>query len=170
MIISIDPGTTESGFVVWDGKYVRRKGIVENDTLVQMLRPGSRGALIEQGLPKGNSLVIEQIRSYGMAVGKETFDTVFWSGRFAEAWNPRPWSQVPRLAVKMHLCHSARAKDTNVWQAIVDRFGAPGTVKKPNLHYGEEYGDKTTKLVKHMRAALALAITVWDGGRREDVD
>lgn len=162
MIVAIDPGSEQSAFVIWDGIVVHRKDIVSNQELLGMLNRGPYGAnerRIDAGLPKGNHLVIEQIRSYGMAVGAETFDTVFWSGRFAEAWEPRPWTMMPRMDVKMHLCHSARAKDTNIRQAVIDMCGKPGTVKEPNLVYGEEKGNKDSKIGSHMWPALALAIT-----------
>jgi hypothetical protein len=48
-----------------------------NDVLGRALRTG--------GLP--DVVVIEKIESYGMAVGAEVFDTVWWAGRFAEAAN-----------------------------------------------------------------------------------
>ena len=59
-----------------------------------------------------------------MAVGAEVFETVHWSGRFTEALWPTPVVQLPRRAVKLHLCGSARAKDPNIRQALLDRFGA----------------------------------------------
>ena len=170
MIIAIDPGTTHSAYVIWDGLCAHRKGLLRNETLLESLAsevsaphsPIRQSIGIDYGLPKGNHLVIEQIRSYGMAVGAEVFDTVFWSGRFAESWSPRPWSQMPRMDVKMHLCHSARAKDANISRALKDRFGEIGTVKNPNYIYGEQLGNKDAKMKKDMWAALALAVTWWD--------
>jgi len=97
-----------------------------------------------------------------MAVGATVFDTVFWSGRFAEAWYPMRFDLMPRMDVKMHLCHSARATDSNISQAIKDRCGERGTVKEPNLVYGEEAGNKESKIRKDMWQALALAITWFD--------
>jgi len=67
------------------------------------------------------NMVIEQVRSYGMPVGATVFDTVFWSGRFCQAW-PNEFHQMPRLKVKQHICHDSRAKDSNIIQALVDRF------------------------------------------------
>ncbi len=65
-----------------------------------------------------------------------------------------------RFDVKLHLCGNARAKDTNIRQALIDRFGgiegkskAVGTKKAP----GPLYGCKS-----HMWAALAVAVTWWD--------
>src|SRR5438309_8443003 len=97
----------------------------------------------------GEQLVIEWIESYGMPVGKEIFDTVRWVGRFQQAWrDPEGVRFIPRRAVKLHLCNSPRAKDSNVRQALLDKFGPQGTKKNK----GPLYGVKT-----HAWAALGVA-------------
>ena len=148
-ILAIDPGPTESAFVLWDGKRVQNKGKWENDELLGRLRT-ERPAL----------LVIEQVASYGMPVGKDVFETVFWSGRFAERWNQQ-WKRVPRKDVKMFLCGSMKAKDSNIRQALIDRFGKPGVKKAPNEVYGED-GSKEKKLKADEWQALALAVTAYE--------
>jgi hypothetical protein len=55
-----------------------------------------------------------------------------------------------RRDVKLHLCGSARAKDPNIRQALLDRFGPVGTKKAP----GPLYGVKS-----HIWSALAVAVT-----------
>ena len=81
-------------------------------------------------------LAIEMVASYGMAVGADVFETVFWIGRFADRWEtgPRLVSDIParrpamlvyRRDVKLHLCGQANAKDANVRQVLIDRYG-PG--------------------------------------------
>lgn len=162
MIIGIDPGSEQSAYVIWDGIAIYDKGIVDNETMLNLLRSRTEGRAIEKGIPKGNELVIEQVRSYGMAVGASTFDTVHWSGRFEEAWYPRKCTLMPRMDVKMHLCHTSRAKDTNINAALKDRFGKIGTVKNPNLTYGEEKGSKDSKMKSHLWAAFAIAVTEYD--------
>ena len=94
------------------------------------------------------------IACYGMAVGAEVFQTCLWIGRFLDRWRSE-WNThlVPRLMVKMHLCHSARAKDANVRQALIDRFGAVGTKRAPGRLYG---------VSSHCWAALGVAVTTWD--------
>ena len=149
-IIAIDPGPVFSAYVVWDGNEVVSKGILENPKLLKFL--------IERW--DSCQMVIEEVRSYGMPVGITVFDTVWWSGRFCQAWGEQ-FFRVPRLQVKQYLCHDSRAKDSNIRQALIDRFGKPGTKKAPNLKYGED-GSKEGKLVKDMWAALALAVTFWD--------
>ncbi len=109
-------------------------------------------------------LVIEQIESFGMAVGREVFETVFWTGRFAEAWCPKRFERMPRREVKQHLCRSARATDSNIRQALIDRFG-PGTDKA--------FGKKKAPgplfgITGHKIAALAVAITWFDQHGHEE--
>ena len=66
-------------------------------------------------------------------------------------------SLVYREDVKLHLCGSPRAKDANIRQALIDRWGgkaeAVGTVKKP----GPLYGVKS-----HAWSALAVAVTALE--------
>jgi hypothetical protein len=94
-----------------------------------------------------------------MAVGREVFETVFWTGRFFEAATRRgaDVSWLPRKAIKVHLCGSARAQDSNIRVALIDRFGgserAKGTKKAPGALFG---------IKAHEWAALALAVTWWD--------
>lgn len=102
-------------------------------------------------------VVIEQVASMGMAVGEEVFETVFWSGRLWQALTSEGWTvdRMKRMPVKMHLCGDSRAKDSNIRQALIDRFGpgkerAIGTIKKQGPLFGVS-GD--------VWAALALAVT-----------
>lgn len=137
-VLAIDPGTTESAFVVWDGKVVHR-GIVPNEEILPIVAAAASSGI--------DLIAIEMIACYGMAVGKETFETCVWIGRFMERAT-RPVHRVTRLAVKMHLCHSAKAKDGNVRQALIDKHGAPGTMKNKGPTYG---------IAKDLWAALAVA-------------
>ena len=135
-ILAIDPGPLQSGVALMDFNPDRRAlpyGVVNNANLLAHLWDGSLAT---------DYFAIEQIRSYGLAVGATTFDTVEWGGRFMEAWLTRadlPESRIlriPRLWIKTHLCHSARAKDANVRQALIDRFGPQGTKKNPGPTFG----------------------------------
>lgn len=146
-ILAIDPGTRESAWVIWDGERVKECGKEANDLLVDYL--------LSVKVFNITHTVIEKVASYGMPVGEEVFETVFWSGRFAQvlASIDVPTARIVRQAVKLHLCHSNRAKDGNIRQALIDRFGAVGTKKSPGPLYGIK-GD--------MWAALAVAVTHWD--------
>jgi hypothetical protein len=142
-VLAIDPGPVESAVVLVDGDIVLWFDKASNSDLLRKLATWRFSS----------HLVIEEIACYGMPVGKEVFDTVFWSGRFAQAF-VESWSLLPRISVKMHLCHDSRAKDANIRQALIDRFGgkqrAIGTKKSPGPLYGIS-GD--------CWQALALAIT-----------
>lgn len=97
-------------------------------------------------LPIWEVIAIEMIASYGMPCGKEVFETCLWIGRFTE--HCREPRLVYRRDIKMHHCGSARAKDANIRQALIDKYGAPGTKKNPGATYG---------LKSHLWAAFALA-------------
>ena len=145
-ILGIDPGPVRSAYVILADGVPTRHETVDNQEL--------RGVLATSlYIP----VVIEKVESFGMAVGAEVFETVFWSGRFAEAAQPRPVHRIGRREVKLHLCGSSRAKDSNVRQALVDRFGgkdvAIGRKAAPGPLYGVS-GD--------VWSALAVAATWAD--------
>jgi hypothetical protein len=160
-VLGIDPGSERSAWVLYDGQRVYLHGITENSRLLQEI-----GRINADGFECADigRLVIEEITSYGMPVGREVFATVFWSGRFAEAFNARRWAPagqsfetLPRRDVKLHLCQSARAKDANVRQALLDRFGGEKAAKGNKAAPGPLYG-----LRKDEWAALAIAVTWVD--------
>lgn len=151
-ILAIDPGTTQSAWVVYDGERPVRFGLEPNEAVLSMLR----GADVDR-------LALEMVASYGMPVGREVFETVLWSGRFLEAAGV-PETLVYRKDVKLHLCHSMRAKDANIRQALIDRFGgnkraAVGVKAAPGPLYGFR---------KDLWAALGVAVTWWDTKRESD--
>ena len=63
-----------------------------------------------------------------------------------------------RKDIKMNLCNTTRAKDSNIRQALIDRFGVPGTKKSPGMMYG---------LHKDMIQAFAVAVTYFDMNKEE---
>lgn len=142
-IIAIDPGSTESAFLTLDNGIISSFGKISN---LEMLAKIHFSRSFEY-------LVIEQIASYGMSVGEEVFETVYWSGRFAQLWCPGDTHRIKRHAIKMHLCKDSRAKDTNIRQALIDRYGKQGTKKNQGPTYGIS-GD--------CWSALAVATTFYD--------
>lgn len=158
-ILAIDPGHTESAYVIFDTEtsLLIAFGKIANEGLLEAIRQEADEKCGFAQTPE--HMVIEQIASYGMSVGAET---VVWSGRFIEAWDRNcfswSWSRIKRLEVKMHLCHDSRAKDKNIRQALIDRYGpgrdlAIGKKKTPGSLYGVS-GDEW--------AALAVAVTYAD--------
>lgn len=141
MILAIDPGTEQSGFCVYSAGRVVESGVEANAELLAGLPP----------ITHVNTLAIEMVASYGMPVGREVFETVRWIGRFQQAWrDPEAVRLIYRRDVKLHLCGSMKAKDANVWQALIDKLGPVGTKACP----GPLYGVKS-----HARSALAVAVT-----------
>ena len=120
--LAIDPGNHESAWVLIDNKTRRPLdfGKDENGEL-----------LLELPHMEADRVVIEMVASYGMPVGADVFETCVWIGRFVERSPVKPVLQV-RAPVKLHHCRSSRAKDSNIIQALVDRF-APG---QPNRGKG----------------------------------
>jgi hypothetical protein len=147
MILAVDPGTTESGYVVLSTgiQPVLASGVLPNSEMLELVRAG----WIEADL-----LAIEMIASYGMPVGREVFETCVWIGRFQQVWTrPDEVRFVYRKDVKMNLCGTPRAKDGNVRQALIDRLGAPGTKANPGPTYGVR---------SHAWPALGVAVTAHD--------
>ena len=85
-----------------------------------------------------DDFVIECIASYGMAVGAEVFETCYWIGRFMQYafMQGKEINRVYRKDEKMNLCGSTRAKDANIRQALIDRFGVVGVKKAPGWFFG----------------------------------
>jgi hypothetical protein len=137
-IVAIDPGTTQSAFVVFDGEVIEA-GILLNEDL--------RERLLLNHFGSADVCAIEMVESYGMAVGREVFQTCVWIGRFHEC-SRVPVRYVPRKEIKLHLCGTHRAKDANIRQALIDKYGAPGTKKAPGKTFG---------ITSHLWAALAIA-------------
>lgn len=149
-ILAIDPGTTESGWCVFNGRRVLDSGIFDNQTMLDVIRRHP-----------AEMLCIEMIASYGMPVGREVFETCVWIGRYQQAWKtPESVVLVYRKDVKLHLCDSPRAKDAHIRQALLDRFGGEQAVGRKATP-GPLYGVKS-----HAWAALAVAVTVHDGIQR----
>jgi hypothetical protein len=146
-IVAIDPGNMQSAYVVLDGLAVVAHGILPNERMLDWLRtPVFCEGAEASGL---SALVVEMVQSFGMAVGKEVFETVFWIGRFCQA-SQFPFHRVYRSQVKMHLCGNVRAKDANIRQALIDKLGPQGTKRSPGPTYG---------ISKDVWSALAVGVT-----------
>lgn len=160
VVLAIDPGPAESAYaLVSNGANYYRVhdfGKVPNETMLEKIITTK----------SADNCVCERIRSYGMPAGAELFETCEWSGRFQQCWisrfacriktSPEPWVWLPRKDVKLNLCGNPRAKDSNIRQAIIDRFGGKssiGTKRQPGPLYGVS-GD--------CWAAIAVGLTWLD--------
>jgi hypothetical protein len=144
LILALDPGTEQTGWCYLHNGKPFETGVSPNAEVLEKVFRDHRAY----------DLAIEMIASYGMPVGREVFETCVWIGRFRQAWRaPEDVRLVYRKDVKLHLCANPRAKDANIWQALKDRLGEPGTKKNPGPLYGVQ---------SHARAALAVAVYVND--------
>lgn len=152
MILAIDPGNIESGYVILD-KDLRpiEIGKIKNEELKYILELPSTKETIKY-------YAIEMIASYGMGVGQSVFETCVWIGRFIEVIGDN-YKYIYRKDEKMNLCGSMKAKDSNIVQALIDRFApntsnkGKGTKKEPGWFYGFK---------KDIWQAYAVGVTYHD--------
>ena len=115
MILAIDPGTNESAFVLLKpDKTLLDFGIERNIEVVGRCEL----ARLDQ-----YPVVIEMISNYGKITGSDTHMTLTWIGRFTQATHPGETVWLYRPDIKLHLCNDRAAKDSNVRQALIDRYG-----------------------------------------------
>lgn len=136
-ITAIDPGTTKSGYVIWNNKtgVIHKALKVDNSDLLKSLR---------HTIYPSDVNLIEEINPYTM--GKTTRDTILWSGRFQEAIESNGYDVVflSRNYVRYALCGSSGSEinDSVLIQALVDRFAygeknyGKGTKNSPGFFFG----------------------------------
>jgi len=150
-IIGLDPGTTQSAWCWLENGKVKAFELEPNGRVLAFLE------LSRVWATPAPVLVVERIESYGMSVGTTIFETVWWSGRFHQIYQGQA-ERLTRRAIKLHLCGTARAKDANVRQALLDRFSPSGGGKTPQVGVkakpGPLYG-----VSRDIWAALAVAVT-----------
>lgn len=145
-ILAIDPGNVESAYVLMDSETYKpiEFGKVENNIMLDLIFDYVY-----------DDFVIEMIQSYGMGVGKSVFDTCVWIGRFVQQAShfTDKIEYIYRAEEKMNLCHTMKAKDSNIRQALIDRFGEVGTKNKKGYFYGFK---------KDIWASYAVGVTYLD--------
>jgi hypothetical protein len=125
-VLGIDPGPEHSAYVLWESGSVRDAAFIDNEALRHYLRS------IE--VHESDLCAIETITGYGMPVGKETFNTCIWIGIFRSvglAVRSIEPSWFPARKSNFITAIQSRAKDGNVRQALLDKYGRPGTKKRP---------------------------------------
>lgn len=155
-IVAIDPGLRQSAWVLYDleRSIPEAFGKEDNAKVLQRIYASS----YDCGYRYPETIALEMVASYGLAVGQSIFETVLWIGRFYEAAAQAVGQPqfIYRKDIKLHLCNNMRAKDANVRQAVLDRYGgkenAIGTKK---TGYGPLHG-----ITADVWSALAIAI-VW---------
>ena len=144
-LASIDPGDEQSAFMLM-GRDLRPHSfaIMDNDALLKWLADR-----------EWDHLAIEYMHPRGMPTSKEEMDTQFWAGRFVQAARCG-WTPIRRSEVKLHICGQSRAKDANIRQALMDRYGgknAKGKKASPGPLYG---------IHDDLWSALAIGVTWWE--------
>lgn len=157
MLLAIDPGPETCGVVLLVTEYnqdpphiawAEAKMLVSD--LIYKVRHGSDLTRV----------AVESVESYGMPVGRDVFRTCYTIGRILEACDRRglPCDLIPRKDVRLELCGTSTAKQTNTRQATRDLYPATGGGKKPESgtkqQPGPLYGVKS-----HAWEALAVGIT-----------
>lgn len=149
-ILAIDAGNTYSGAaivelpefrLVWFGKLPNEEiyDVVKNFHI--------------------DEVALEMVACYGMPVGKDVFETCVWIGRFIEQLKGHKISYVYRKDEKMCLCGSLKAKDSNIRQALINRYAkhdfktGKGTKKNPDVFYG---------VANDVWSAIAVAVTHYE--------
>lgn len=116
IVLAVDPGNVLSALVWYDdagaGRVVDKMKIPNEEALTH-LAANTQGA---------EHLAIEMAESFGAKVWGQVFTTVLWTGRFVQAWG-RTFTLITRREVKLHLANSGRAKDSQLRNCLIDRWG-----------------------------------------------
>ena len=154
-ILAIDPGNTYSGYAVLqmpDFKLLDF-GKVENDELLY---------IISLYADRVDAVALEMVASYGMAVGRDVFETCVWIGRFWQALLFHGLGNINfvyRRDEKLTLCGSLKAKDSNIRQELINRYAkhdfksGKGVKANPDTFYG---------VAKDVWQAIAVGVTYYE--------
>lgn len=153
IIFAIDPGNTQSGYAIIEmpNFHLYEFGKVENEKLLAILES------YQWVMP--DVFAIEMVASYGMPVGKDVFETCVWIGRFIQAVKQKNHHFIYRKDEKLCLCGSLKAKDSNIRQALIDRYAkhdfknGKGVKKNPDTFYG---------VSKDVWQAIAVGVTYYE--------
>lgn len=122
LVLGIDPGDKESGYVIWDSnkKRIVKQNIIPNKVLLEKV-------LTPHNISKIDAFAIEMIASYGMVVGKTIFDTCVWIGKFTQRIedNNESVSLIYRKQITKWHCKNANADDALLRKYLIAKFGDP---------------------------------------------
>lgn len=154
IVLAVDPGNEQSAWLRYDvatgmpldfGKWPNKKLV---DHIAFSCTSHNPGPWVF------SQLAVEMIASYGMPVGREVFETCVWIGRIWEAWGDESFALVYRKDVKLHLCGQPRARDANIRQALIDKYGGKDKAIGKKANPGPLYG-----ISADVWSALAIAVT-----------
>jgi hypothetical protein len=160
-ILAVDPGNKESAFCLCSPDlHPLAFGKIENGEWLE--RSIDKALIDNKCLPGNTVIVIEDMESFGMPVGRSVLDTERYIGELTREYGKYGnfhIAYVYRHEEKRMICHSAKANDATIKQALVDRFapGEPnygkGTKKAPGFFYG---------FYKDVWSAFAQCVTYHD--------
>jgi len=151
IIFGLDPGTTHTGCVWFDGTRVLLSEQMQNEEVLTELE------FELNATHKVVAVACEMLVYQGEArrPGEETFETAYWIGQFMRAFGGT-FHRIKPYEWKVHVCGRATAGDSERRTALIRRFGGKasiGTKKAPGPLYG---------VTGHCWSALAVAVTAWD--------
>ena len=142
VLLAIDPGNKESGYVVVDVY----EGKIQKVLIREKAKNKDLPEWIKWDFPGITDVAIEMVASYGMPVGADVFDTCVWIGRFMQQVKTfipdADMHRIYRKDEKITICGSMKAKDSNIRQALVDIYApgednyGKGTKDNPGFFYG----------------------------------
>ena len=149
-ILAIDAGNTYSGVAIVELPEFRLVWFdkLPNEEIYDSIKNYKR-----------DEVALEMVACYGMPVGRDVFETCVWIGRFIEQLKGHKISYVYRKDEKMCLCGSLKAKDSNIRQALINRYAkhdfktGKGTKKNPDVFYG---------VANDVWSAIAVAVTHYE--------
>ena len=154
-ILAIDPGNVDTGYAILQ---------LPEFQLLEFGKTSNEALLGRFKAPLNvDAIAIEMVASYGMAVGKEVFETCVWIGRFTQALLGQNIHYVYRREEKLALCHDSKARDSNIRQALIDRYAkhdfknGKGVKANPDVFYG---------VSKDVWQAIAVGVTHYEKQQR----
>lgn len=153
--LGIDPGPVNSAYTLIrnvgiDSIEIVDKGIVPHAEMLHLLDD-----FTEDLVQKELTVSIEGMQSFGMAVGASVFETCYNIGEYRLHCKRADvsWRIVFRMTIKLHHCKTTKAKDGNIRQALIDRFGEPGVKASQGILY---------QVSKDMWSSTAIAVHAFD--------
>lgn len=151
VVLAIDPGNIDTAYCFLKGKQIGGFGKIPNKEMLGLLR---KSKWVPSNLSGHyDHVACEMICSYGMPAGASLFDTCVFIGEIMGA-SEEPVALIPRIQVKSHICHSGKATDSNIRQALIDLFGPQGKKSAPGPTFG---------ISADVWSALAIAETFRSG-------
>lgn len=159
IIIGVDPGTSLTAYSIVEVKHgtlnqVLQKDKTNNQEIYNaILQSLNEYLTLEKIQTCDINIAIEHMESHGMAVGMTTFETCYFIGELKYKLSHELYNdiinnmnnnidininlyRIYRSQEKSYICNSVRAKDSNIRQALIDKFGEVGTKNNQGYFYG----------------------------------